>query len=275
MTQSAARHAQSAVCRVHAVDCHCHILPGIDDGPATLEESMEMARALSDAGYAEVYCTPHRIRWSYDATAAQVRSAVIALQAELDRAGIAVRLHPGREHYLDEFLLDIIATDPLPLGRSRLLLVELPDNADQEMVKHVCYRLTCGGYRVMIAHPERNPLFALPKMKKGDDKRGTNRLLRRIRNAFTGRQPLEAGGPPAANGLLAYLDELGCKFQANLGSFCGMYGERVQDAAFRLAARGIYATTGTDLHSIRQADILRACRELQGLPEQDFDITGG
>ena len=146
----------------YAIDYHCHLLPGIDDGPATLEESCAMARLLADAGFGEIYCTPHRIRGSYDATSLQVRKAVARLQTELEKAGISLQLHSGREHYLDEFLLEIVTSDPHPLGESNLLLVELPHHFDPEQVKQICYRLTCDGYRVMIAHPERSPLLSPP-----------------------------------------------------------------------------------------------------------------
>ena len=85
------------------IDWHCHILPGIDDGPATMDEAVEMANALRQAGYATVYCTPHLIKGSFEADNVTVRSTLAALQAELARQRIELLLLPGREYYLTSF----------------------------------------------------------------------------------------------------------------------------------------------------------------------------
>ena len=74
-------------------DCHCHILPGLDDGAADLEESLDLCRWFVAHGIAEVVCTTHSTR-RYPNTAETVEAAVAALRAELDRQGIALRLIP-------------------------------------------------------------------------------------------------------------------------------------------------------------------------------------
>ena len=85
------------------IDYHCHILPGIDDGCADLDESLELAQVLTTAGFTEVYCTPHCIHGVYNNTPSAVRAAVEQLQEQLTREGIPLRLSPGMEYYLDEY----------------------------------------------------------------------------------------------------------------------------------------------------------------------------
>ncbi|HEY6872874.1 MAG TPA: CpsB/CapC family capsule biosynthesis tyrosine phosphatase [Geobacteraceae bacterium] len=231
-------------------DWHCHILPGIDDGPATMDESVEMARMLQRAGYTAVHCTPHLIRGCYQATNAQVLHALQQLQERLDREGIGIVLLPGREYCVDEFLLDHLR-EPLPLGDTKFLLIEIPSRTPVEFVKETLYRVTCGGYVPMIAHPERCRLLDLPA-SAGD---GLQKLfdVRRsmfdvFKNALNRSPRMSNPEPRTSNGLLAYLQEIGCKFQGNLGSFAGRYGERVRQAAERLREAGVYTHFGSDAH---------------------------
>ena len=221
------------------IDWHCHILPGIDDGPATMEESVEMGRALRKAGFTTVYCTPHLIRGSFDADNGAVIKAVAALQARLEAEDIPLQLLPGREYYLDEFLLDYLK-DPLPLGDTKYLLIEIPNHMSLAYVKETCYRIRCSGFTPMIAHPERCHLL-VPKTQH-TDRKGLWGLL------FNSKLETR-NSKPADNSLLAYLQEIVCQFQGNLGSFAGMYGGRVKRSAEKLRELGIYSHFGSDLHA--------------------------
>ena len=72
------------------IDWHCHILPELDDGASSIEESLAMARLLAAAGYTHVCCTPHRLRGMYDTPPAAMREGVVRLQAKLDGEGVAL-----------------------------------------------------------------------------------------------------------------------------------------------------------------------------------------
>ena len=224
-----------------ATDYHCHLLPNLDDGPSTMAESIEMARLLRDAGYGEVYCTPHLIKGVYDSENGAVRSGAEELQAALDREGINLRLHAGREYYLDEFLPDYL-NDPLPLGDTGLLLVELPRQASEEMVKDALYRIRQKGLTPLIAHPERSKLLEPNEERK---KSGTG-FFRSLVNSKLKTQNSKL----ASNSLLAYLQEIGCQFQGNRGSFAGYYGHRARASAERLREMGLYSFFGTDGHDV-------------------------
>jgi protein-tyrosine phosphatase len=140
-------------------DWHCHLLPGLDDGPATIEESVEMAAALQNVGFNTVYCTPHLIKGTYETDNATVLTTLANLQTRLQKENIAIKLFPGREHFMDEFLADYLK-DPLPLGETRFILIEIPSNIPAEFVKETCFNVKRSGYVPMIAHPERCVLFA-------------------------------------------------------------------------------------------------------------------
>jgi protein-tyrosine phosphatase len=224
-----------------AVDYHCHLLPGIDDGAATIEESMEMARALVAAGFSAVCCTPHQIKGTYECRPAAIRERTEQLQHKLGAASLQLKLFPGAEYYLDEYLPELL-TDPLPLGNTNLLLIEIPNHAPVEFVKESCYRIKGSGFIPLIAHPERCTLLELNS--GGSDRKG---LFSSLFNSKLKTQNSE---------LLNYLLEIGCKFQGNLGSFIGYYGERIRQKAKEFLAAGIYTHFGSDLHSVQQSGIL-------------------
>lgn len=232
------------------IDWHCHIMPDIDDGPATLEESVEMARALLGLGYKTVHCTPHLIRGSFEADNTAVRTALASLRAELERRQISVRLLPGREYYLDEFIFDYLK-DPVPLGETQYILIEIPNHMPAEFVKETCYRIRCRGYVPMIAHPERCALFVFPDREK-ESRFNILGSMFKASNAKPGNSGSESGNAS----VLRYLKEIGCAFQGNLGSFAGMYGEKVRRVATRLLQERVYSHFGTDIHSAEGVEMM-------------------
>lgn len=224
------------------IDYHCHLLPGLDDGARTLEDSVEMARLLATAGFREICCTPHHLRGVWDNTPQMVREATAALQLVLENEGIALKLHPCMEYYLDEFLPEILTT-PLTLPNGSIL-VEFPANADPQMVQQGCFRLVSAGHKPLIAHPERTLSFDDPTSPPG----WGLRLPSFLRKKEAAR----------VNPLLLYLRELGCAFQGNLGSHSGLYGPQVQSNLTKMVEAQLYTCWGSDGHNPRQLErILR------------------
>jgi protein-tyrosine phosphatase len=218
-----------------------------------MDEAVEMATALRQAGYSTVYCTPHMVKGTFEVDNATVRTTLEALQAELSRRQVDLQLPPGREYYLDEFFADHLR-DPLPLGDTRLLLIELSNYNPEEYVKDTLFRLKSAGYTPLIAHPERCRLLALPAPPgKGLWKScfGKNSILKAFDIKLKSMNP-----DPGLPSLLSYLIEIGCKFQGNLGSFAGLYGEHVRRQAEQFRSAGLYTHYGSDLHTARQKDIL-------------------
>jgi len=217
------------------IDFHCHLLPNIDDGPETMEESVAMAAALQKAGFHTIFCTPHLMKGCYDVDNRTVLSAVINLQKKLNEENIKIEVLPGREYYLDEFLGQHLQ-HPLPLGKTKYIMIEIPNYANEEYVKETCFRIKCSGYVPMIAHPERCILFA----KSAGGKK----------SFFGLGKNKNSGAKSKSDGLIRYLQEIGCAFQGNIGSLAGLYGKDVQRTAKQMKTNKLFTHFGTDAHSL-------------------------
>jgi protein-tyrosine phosphatase len=247
------------------IDFHCHILPGLDDGPVSVDESIAMARSLADFGYTTVCCTPHCLKGYYDLTAENVREATLMLQADLDNAEIQLDLWPGMEYCLDEHLSDF-ADDLLPLGDTGLVLCEAPQQAHPGIVQEGLELIIDKGYVPLIAHPERTEYFyeklsrrvAGDVVKDRDAGRGTRNELKPIKSKglfskiwpFASR--VQRSAPHVHEKFASRVPRPSfpeiCLFQANLGSFTGYYGDSVQHHAYRLLKLGVYSGLASDLH---------------------------
>lgn len=235
------------------IDWHCHILPGLDDGSPGIEQSLAMAELLAAHGFTSVHCTPHQIRGCFEAGNDRVRRGIAELQQLITANGIPLTLLAGREYILDEYLLSALE-DPLPLGDSRLILLELPSTIPDAMVRQLIYAVVRAGFTPVIAHPERCPL--LTPLRHDTEKPGIWNTLGRFVSG--GRRPETApeSGNSTGNPLLEYLRDLGCSFQGNLGSFNGFYGQRVKTTAETLRSLGLYDLYGSDLHAPQHARLV-------------------
>ena len=234
------------------IDFHCHILPALDDGAADLGEALAIARVLAEAGFSEVHCTPHSIPGSYEAAPVRIRGAVAELSRELDRAGIPLRLVAGSEYYCDEFLparLD----DPLPLGSTDLVLMEAPLQATPELLSHTAYQVVRRGFTPLIAHPERCAVLSPAKHKETVPRTMLGSMLKFAQATLAPRpsRPTPHTSGVEKTTLVDLLRSMGCRFQGNIGSFAGVYGERVKKRAIRNLRNGLYDCLGSDAHASR------------------------
>lgn len=141
------------------VDIHTHLLPGIDDGPETLDESIEMARAAVAAGITTIAATPHLRSDFPGVRVAEIADRCESLQQVFDEQRIPLRIVSGAEVSL---VWALEATDEeLRLAsygqRGTDLLIETPD--DVSMIERLLYPVRGKGYRITLAHPERNPRY--------------------------------------------------------------------------------------------------------------------
>jgi protein-tyrosine phosphatase len=141
------------------VDIHAHLLPGIDDGPETLAEALDMVRAAARAGIEMVVATPHLRPDFPNVHVEELAERCRRLQEAVDREGIAVAVVSGAEVSIDWALE--ASEDELSLASygqlGTDLLIETPDNIS--LLDRMLVALTDGGYRVTLAHPERAPVF--------------------------------------------------------------------------------------------------------------------
>jgi protein-tyrosine phosphatase len=227
-------------------DYHCHLLPCIDDGPSTIDESIEMARLLSKAGYHTVYCTPHLIKGRYEADNNSVKKSINDLQETLNRNGIPLKLLHGREYYLDSNFMDYL-DDLMPLENTSNVLIEIPPHTYPGMVEDSLSAIMRQNLTPMLAHPERCELFVEKKITDVPRKKATLKsLFHRINSSPL---PLPRQEEESDNKLLLWMIGNKCAFQSNLPSFKGIYGEKIQATAQYLDSLGVYTHSGTDAHS--------------------------
>lgn len=137
------------------IDVHAHLLPGVDDGSTSLEESLAMARAMVAAGYSHVVCTPH-IWPSLDNTTITTALRVAQLQAEFNSAGIALSLRPGGEMHLSREFMETPAENLVTYDNAgRYALFDFWTNVIPPYLETAVKKMQNAGITPILAHPER------------------------------------------------------------------------------------------------------------------------
>lgn len=140
------------------IDIHCHILPGVDDGPTQLAESIEMAKAAVAEGIRLIIATPHHDNGHYDNPKQTVLNNVNALNNVLRAESIGLEILPGQEvRITGDLLNNYNAGNVLSLVDGRqYIMIELPSNHVPAYTKRLLYDLQMDGLLPIIVHPERN-----------------------------------------------------------------------------------------------------------------------
>nr|WP_062447538.1 CpsB/CapC family capsule biosynthesis tyrosine phosphatase [Thalassobacillus devorans] len=140
------------------IDIHCHIIPGVDDGASTLEDSIVMAKEAVDQGIDTIIATPHHKNGEYENSRLEIFDHVQQLNAELEQRGIALTILPGQETRIyGEMVQDLIKEEVLPLNvDSGYVFVELPSDQVPRYTERLLFDLQREGIKPIIVHPERN-----------------------------------------------------------------------------------------------------------------------
>ena len=141
------------------IDLHSHILPGIDDGPSTIDGSLALARAAAAAGTRTIVATPH-VNARYHNDAATIAGLAAELNARLAAEEIALEVLTGAEIAIT----GVVEIEPgeltrLGLGGGRWLLMEPPFTPIASGLGNLLSAVQRDGYRIVLAHPERCPAF--------------------------------------------------------------------------------------------------------------------
>lgn len=143
------------------IDLHCHILPGVDDGAKTDQDSIDMGKKAVEQGITHILCTPHHRNGVYTNHAADVIRNVERLQKIFDQENIDITLLEGQEVRLfGELLEDIDKGDILFTDLDNTyILIEFPSSMIPNYAEDIFYELLSRGKVPVIVHPERNAGF--------------------------------------------------------------------------------------------------------------------
>jgi protein-tyrosine phosphatase len=148
--------------RQQYVDIHCHCLAAVDDGPATMSESLALCRALVDDGITTVAATPHQLgRFNDCNEAAHIREKVAVLNKELKSNGIPLTAMPGADIRVDERICQLLEADKILTlaDGGKYILLELPHEVFID-IEPLLIELSCLGIKAVISHPERHPVLS-------------------------------------------------------------------------------------------------------------------
>ena len=143
------------------IDLHCHILPGVDDGAKSLEESLLMARRAVEDGIHTIVATPHTLNGIYINSAGEVTPKVASLQETLSKNHIKLQLYVGADVHLCPHMLELIESgDAGTINNARkYILLEFPSQVVPPKVKDEIFSLKLNGITPIISHLERNPVI--------------------------------------------------------------------------------------------------------------------
>lgn len=200
------------------IDLHCHLLPGIDDGPETMEEALALAAHAVRSGIVRSVVTPHVHVGRYENDLASIAADLERFRTELERRHIPLELGLGGEVRLGEGIISMVMEERVPfLGERdgyRIMLLELPHSHVPVGSDKFVDWLLKQKIRPMIAHPERNK----------DVHIDINRITPFV--------------------------SMGCWLQVTAGSVTGNFGEPSRKRAVQLLERGWVSILASDAHNL-------------------------
>ena len=200
------------------VDIHSHLIPAIDDGSKSMQESIEIIKKFKELGFKKLITTPHIMQHRFPNTSQIILSGVTEVQNELVKQGIDIELEAASEYYLDEHFMKLLEKrDVLTFG-DNYLLFELSYAMKPANLLELIYEIEVAGYQPVLAHPERY-LY--------------------LHDNFA---------------LYEQLKERGVLFQVNLNSFSGYYSKPVQKAVIKISEKGWINFIGSDTHKLSQLE---------------------
>ncbi|HWT26851.1 MAG TPA: CpsB/CapC family capsule biosynthesis tyrosine phosphatase [Mobilitalea sp.] len=199
------------------IDIHSHILPGIDDGPRTMEESLQMVRMASECGVQTIVATPHcNLEGVFDNYYGSMLEDRFRDFAEaVKREQIPVRVVLGMEVYGTESVPALLYKGRLiSIHRSKYLLMEFKFKEDLSLTEFLIEEVVNQGFRPVIAHPERYPY-----VQKFPD-------------------------------IVYDWISKGCYLQVNKDSILGDFGHRAKSTAMFLLDRNLVSFVASDAHDL-------------------------
>ena len=197
------------------IDVHSHLLPGLDDGCRTVQESVQCAKMMAQAGYTHSFCTPHIWPHLSRNTVAEIPEHTARLQEALDLAGVRLRLIPGGEINLRPDTTETAVKQVVSFGMlRRFVLIDLWAESLPPFFRPAVRWLQGLGVKVVLAHPER-----MAAVQKNPE----------LADVFA---------------------DLGILLQGNLQCFSDPPGSPTRRTVERYLLEGRYFLLGSDLHNL-------------------------
>lgn len=195
------------------IDIHSHIIPNVDDGSKSIDETVKLIKEAVDAGFTDVILTSHYIPQGYETDAKELTIWREKLQDAITKENISLNLHTGMEVYITEEIVDRLEQGKLlTLANSKYLLMELPLNTKVQYLSDIIFRLINKNIVPIIAHPERYSIVQKdPSIVK------------------------------------SWINQ-GCMLQCNFGSILGLYGKTAKKTIKYLLKNDLVHFFGTDVH---------------------------
>ena len=196
----------------YTTDLHSHLIPGIDDGSKSMEQSIEMIKSLKKLGFKKLITTPHIMSHRFPNDRDIILKGLEDLQKELDSQNIDMPIQAASEYYYDEHFIELIRKKQLLTFGDNHILFELSYTTPVFGIEQTIYELLKADYKPILAHPERYVYFASSPEKYHK------------------------------------LKEAGLLFQMNVNSTNDFYGKKTKIASKYLVENGLVDFVGSDTH---------------------------
>lgn len=195
------------------IDFHTHILPNVDDGSKSINETITLLKEAKSAGFKSVILTSHYMDSYYEANVQERMKLMDYIKSILKEHEIDIELILGNEIYISDNINELIKRKKAcTINNTRYVLFELPFNVKPINLYEIIYDILQNGYIPILAHPERYN--------------------------FVQQNP----------SIINELIEKGVLMQANYGSFIGQYGEKAQIIVKKFLKNNMIHFLGTDVH---------------------------
>lgn len=213
------------------VDIHSHLLPGIDDGSKSVEETVNLMTQMNGLGINHFITTPHIFTNVWDNTEAVITKKLGDTKLELKHKNCYNTFEAGAEYMIDSFFLKRLETEKLLTLKENYLLIEMSYLNPPIQLFEILFEIQLAGYKPILAHPERY-LFYHKNYKE----------FHKLKNS-------------------------GCLFQLNLLSTVGYYNKNIELVSEKLLNDGFYDFVGSDTHHQKHLDAFQQKVNIKSLPQ--------
>jgi len=205
-------------------DVHSHLIPGIDDGAKSLDDSIQLIVGLQNLGYKKIITTPHIMYDFYRNDKKNILSGLDRLREALKLHRIDMELEAAAEYYLDDHFEKLIENKDLLTFGKNLVLFELSFFEEPRLLNKLIFEMQLNEYQPVLAHPERYTYWHKNLSKYSE------------------------------------LHDKGVLLQVNLGSLNGHYGPEVQKVAEYLVNENLVSLLGSDTHHLLHIQMFESLR---------------